>query len=195
LRSCRRAAVNAASTAADHSSSVLVNPQTWLGVRPRSRSTAGMACGHRWPRGAVAAPGLGAASALGLVREFSGRCCVPECTRRSDTHCAIRRSCRASHCSPQNAIWAIWDDKHLRRCDQHHPERGDVAGIDAVRMSKREQHLALRERFHDHQPDSHGGQHQRQDPAPTAGLHTARHSVDCSGSAPGRGKTSSKRCL
>jgi hypothetical protein len=62
--------------------------------------------------------------------------------------------------------------------DQQYPERGDVAGIDAVRLSKREQHLALRERFHDHQPDSHGGQHQRQDTAPTAGPHTARHIPD-----------------
>jgi hypothetical protein len=70
--------------------------------------------------------------------------------------------------------------------NQQHRERGDVAGIDAVRTGRREQHLALGERFHDHQPDSHGGQHQRQDPAPTAGLPTARHSVDCSGSVLGR---------
>ena len=39
-RSSRRVAVKVASSAADQSSSVLVSPQTWLEVRPRSRSTA-----------------------------------------------------------------------------------------------------------------------------------------------------------
>jgi hypothetical protein len=38
-RSFRRVAVSAASRAANHSLSVLVNPQTWFEVRPRSRST------------------------------------------------------------------------------------------------------------------------------------------------------------
>jgi hypothetical protein len=107
----------------------------------------------RWPPGAVAAPGLGAASALGLIHEFSGRRCALDCTRRSDTCYATQRSCRASHCSPQNAMWAYGttgtSDGEAGR-DQQHPKRGDVAGIDAVRMSKREQHLALRDRFHDH---------------------------------------------
>jgi hypothetical protein len=39
LRSSRRVAVRATSSCLDHSPSVLVRPQTWLGVSPRSRTT------------------------------------------------------------------------------------------------------------------------------------------------------------
>jgi hypothetical protein len=47
--------------------------------------------------------------------------------------------------------------------DQQHCKRGDVAGVDAVRIGKREQHLAAGERFNDHQPDRDDGQHKRHD--------------------------------
>jgi hypothetical protein len=66
--------------------------------------------------------------------------------------------------------------------NQQHRERWDVAGIDAVRMGKREQYLALGEGFHDHKPDRDDGQNERQEPAPAAGRPRSRHSVDCSGS-------------
>jgi hypothetical protein len=38
-RSARRVAVSAASSAADHSWSVLASPHTWFGVKPKSSST------------------------------------------------------------------------------------------------------------------------------------------------------------
>jgi hypothetical protein len=68
LRSPRRVAVKAASSAADQSSSVLVRPHTWLEVKPRSQSRPKMAGGCTARRGAFAASRQVAASAPGLVR-------------------------------------------------------------------------------------------------------------------------------
>jgi hypothetical protein len=62
--------------------------------------------------------------------------------------------------------------------DQQHRDRGKVAGIDAVRRGERKQHLALREWLHDHQPDSHGRQHERHGPAPAVALHAICHLPD-----------------
>jgi hypothetical protein len=66
--------------------------------------------------------------------------------------------------------------------DNQHRKGGDVAGIDAVRMGKREQHITLGERFYDDQPDGDDGQHKRQDSAPAAAARRSQqHAVDCIG--------------
>ena len=57
-------AVRAASSAVDHSSSVLARPKTWLDVRPRSWSTPGMVCPRRSRRGAAGVSRRATVSAL-----------------------------------------------------------------------------------------------------------------------------------
>src|SRR5512133_1646993 len=49
--------------------------------------------------------------------------------------------------------------------DQQQYERGEVANIDAVRRSQRDQERSLWEGFNDHEPDGHGGQHEGLKPA------------------------------
>jgi hypothetical protein len=58
--------------------------------------------------------------------------------------------------------------------DQQQCERGEVADINAVGRSERDQDFALWERFNDHEPDGDGGQHERLEPA-AAALDRSRH--------------------
>jgi hypothetical protein len=44
--------------------------------------------------------------------------------------------------------------------DQQHRQGGEVADINTVRRSERDQDFALWERFNDHEPDGDGGQHE-----------------------------------
>jgi hypothetical protein len=77
--------------------------------------------------------------------------------------------------------WCVSLDGEIDR-DKQQGDRGEIADIDAMRFGEREQHAALGERLHDHQPDGHGGKHKRLEPAPAAGLHGPRHLPHGSGS-------------
>jgi hypothetical protein len=58
--------------------------------------------------------------------------------------------------------------------DQQQCERREVADINAVRRSERDQDFALWERFNDHEPDGDGGQREGLEPA-AAALGRSRH--------------------
>jgi hypothetical protein len=57
--------------------------------------------------------------------------------------------------------------------DQQQSKGGEVADINAVRRSQRDQERSFWERFNDHEPDGHGGQHEGLEPA--AALGRSRH--------------------
>jgi hypothetical protein len=57
--------------------------------------------------------------------------------------------------------------------DQQQSNGGKVADINAVRRSQRDQERSFWERFNDHEPDGHGGQHEGLEPA--AALGRSRH--------------------
>jgi hypothetical protein len=59
-------------------------------------------------------------------------------------------------------------------CDQQQGKGGEVADINPVRRSQRDEDFPFRERFNEHERDGHGGQHEGLEPA-AAALGRSRH--------------------
>jgi hypothetical protein len=101
LQVARRAAMRAASSCSDHSSSVLASPNTRLEVRSRSRSVARNGGPRRSRRGVAAAPPSRAAPAPSLVPGLAPHRCAPDGIGRTCSRCATLRWCHAGRYPPR----------------------------------------------------------------------------------------------